>query len=373
MKHEKYITEIKNGKYHYFRIQLTLEDGTRWNKNINVRDYGSAKIARTAAIMERDKALSELHVGKLIKTSPTVETLFTEALTAFGVTAKTQAKWKQAYQAIAPYGSTPIDKVTTADVNKSLVTYAQTHTQERVSRVKSVWSKIYKLAQMKDIPVPDRSQLVQLPKSNVVPKERKQVTISEDDFFTYIAYLEECAKYTREPVGMHRVPLIRFACLIMWYTGIRPQEVFALRRESVNLITRTIHIDRSVGSDATRTRVFKTTKTKQSIRDVPIVDDLMPVIIDLLQYVQTDDLFLDHDGLPFEIDQVSTYVGRTAKAAGVYYTMYMCRHTVSTKLFNSNVPQQVVRDVLGHASSSMSLHYAISTEEQKKEALNKLN
>lgn len=327
----------------------------------------------TAAIIERDKALTELHTGKLIKTSPTVGTLFTEALEAFGISKKTKAKWKQAYAAIEEYSAVPIDKITTADVNKSLVDYAKHHTQERVSRVRSVWGKIFTLAQMKDIPVPDRSKLVQLPKSNVAPTERKQVTISEEDFFTYIEYIENCAKYTHDQKGHHRVPLFRFACLIMWYTGIRPQEVFALRRSSIDLISRTIHIDRSVGSNSESKRVFKTTKTKQSIRDVPIVDDLMPHIIDLLALVDTEDLFLDTDGLPFEIDQVSTYINRTSKKAGIYYTMYMCRHTVSTNLFNSNVPQQVVRDILGHANASMSLAYSRSTESQKRDAMNKLN
>lgn len=32
MRKEKYITEIKNGKYHYLKIQIRMKDGKNWTK-----------------------------------------------------------------------------------------------------------------------------------------------------------------------------------------------------------------------------------------------------------------------------------------------------------------------------------------------------
>ena len=49
----------------------------------------------------------------------------------------------------------------------------------------------------------------------------------------------------------------------------------------------------------------------------------------------------------------------------------MLRHQLSTDLFSSGTPANVIRDIMGHESASMSLDYAVSNEKDRKNAMDK--
>ena len=48
----------------------------------------------------------------------------------------------------------------------------------------------------------------------------------------------------------------------------------------------------------------------------------------------------------------------------------MLRHQLSTDLFSNGTPANVIRDIMGHESASMSLDYAVSNEKDRIKAMN---
>ncbi|MCR5373207.1 MAG: tyrosine-type recombinase/integrase, partial [Solobacterium sp.] len=78
----------------------------------------------------------------------------------------------------------------------------------------------------------------------------------------------------------------------------------------------------------------------------------------------------DYSGNLQDIDKISDYVHRVAKAAGVQFNLYMLRHQLSTDLFTAGVPANIIRDIMGHESASMSLGYAVSNATDRQAAIN---
>ena len=163
---------------------------------------------------------------------------------------------------------------------------------------------------------------------------------------------------------------IRFMLLIMYYTGCRPSEALALCRNDIDLNQGYIHINHAIGSDEESTRTITRTKTPESIRIIPIADDLRPILEELIEYSSSEPLLLSKDGKPYEINYVSDYIHRISKKCGIPFNAYMLRHLFSTDLFKKGINPIVIRDLMGHSSAQMSSDYATSDDDDKIQALN---
>ena len=65
-----------------------------------------------------------------------------------------------------------------------------------------------------------------------------------------------------------------------------------------------------------------------------------------------------------------TYLGARIRNLGIPFNMYQLRHTVSTNLITNNIDQRTIIEILGHEKIDMSIYYARSNEELKRNALN---
>ena len=52
------------------------------------------------------------------------------------------------------------------------------------------------------------------------------------------------------------------------------------------------------------------------------------------------------------------------------FTLYQLRHQFSTDLLSAGAPINVVRDLMGHESATMSLDYAVSNEKDRISVIN---
>ena len=377
MKHEKYITEKKTKTGHYLNVSIFYAgEGKKRNhfsKNVNVAEYPSAADAMAAAVMIRDQAIKDIQKGPTIRHSPTVDELYKQTASLFNSSLKTKRRHDESYEhCIKKYGSVPITDIKASDIQESINYSINNYSLDATQKSLAVWRQIYRVAAMLEIPVADKTLSIVIPKDRK-PKEtaeKKPVTISEEDFMKYMSFLEKSLKYTRDKTGMHRKKRIIYALYVMWYTGMRPSEAFALNKSDFNIAGRFISVSKAVGSTGSEMRQIVATKTVNSIRIIPICDELMPIVEKMLQDLPDEHLFYDADGLPFEISTLSTFVFHTAKRAGVKFNMYMCRHSMSTSLIQANVAPRTVQDILGHASFGQSLDYARSSEAEREEALN---
>lgn len=162
------------------------------------------------------------------------------------------------------------------------------------------------------------------------------------------------------------VPSLRDVCIIgvMAYAGLRVQEAFALRRESIG--TNTIFIDRALDRDDT----IKHSKTNVS-RTVPLIG---PLAEDLAAYMaqvpggRLDLLFADCTGEPLDRSSWSRNCWRKALAVAKveHATPYDCRHAYASLEINSGTPIPVVSHRMGHASVTTTLkHYTHLVDEAR--------
>lgn len=374
MKKEKYIIERKNKRNHYLQVYINFKDisGSKriYSRNINVAEYVSPKDAMQAAIIIRDNALREINTGTLIKYIPTVGELYRQTKNLFNISVKTWKRHETTFKnSIKKYENREITSIKPIDVQESINDSINNYSLEATQRVLSLWRQIYKAAAMNDILVADKTVAITIPKSKAPAKQQKKVLISDEDFKQFIEYLEETSKYVRDPIGRFRRTRIIYMLKIMFYTGIRPSECFALTKSDINLITNEITINKAIGSTTTKTRQVISTKTTQSIRTVPISDNLNPLLLKMFDEIKEEHLFYDYDGLPFETSFLSQFISRTSNRIGIKFNMYMLRHRMATDLIQSNTSARTVQDILGHATYKQSVGYARSSDEDRKTAI----
>lgn len=365
------ITEIK-GKTGV-SLKIAIRYGTRQNRKsftrtIRVSDYPDRRSAYAAARMIRDKARLDIANNIAIAgVCPTVQEFYDMHLDMAGFSLKTKKKHLSIYKnAMIQFADTPLNKITSADIQRSLVAYSVNHSQDAIKRVISVWRQLFQTATMSGYDISDKTLALKPVKSKLISIPKNTAT----DFETFIAFSDELLKYNDiDGVACKHSRDIWFMLWIMYYSGCRTAEVLALSRDDYDPEGHILHITKSVGSTGTETRQIVPTKTAGSVRDIPCVPDLDKIMIMLLEYSSTSPLLADTDGLPYEIDYVSNYIRLVCKKSGLRFNAYMLRHLFSSSLFSSGASSAVIRDLMGHTSSTMSLSYANTSKDELLEAL----
>ncbi len=370
MKKEKYIYERQTKKgSKYFQIQITFKDEYNQSKtfyeNIQISEFESRSQALKVAIAIRDKALYEIHTNRIVISSPTVEQLHSKESSLLPCSKATQKKYDSLYNhGINKFADIPIDKITTAQLQENINEYALTHSDDYISKYIYAWSRIYLISLMLGYNVADKTKMILKPRSKKIAKQ-KQVTISEQDFQTFMSTLET---YTsKSAVLSHRARMIYFLLIIMYYTGMRPAEVLALYSEDIS--DEFISVYKSIGSNNTEPLAVITPKTKQSVRKIPVHPNLVPYLHQLKQEQSTTPLLTELDGSLINSHSISDFIHTLSNQIGIKFNMYMLRHNMATELIADNTSPRTVQDILGHASFNMSVSYARSTEQEQADAI----
>ena len=147
----------------------------------------------------------------------------------------------------------------------------------------------------------------------------------------------------------------------LFYTGMRPIELFALQADDVNLDGRWITI--------------RSSKTGEP-RGVPMHELLFPMLSALKQ--RKGALFRDRRNQPYPIredggGQIKSAIAGGRKRTGIGgISPYTARHTVSTQLVMAGVHPHIKDQILGHAVTEMSRVYTQLPQQPLIEAINKL-
>lgn len=190
---------------------------------------------------------------------------------------------------------------------------------------------------------------------------------------TNIARLSKSRSGTR-PVDYERAakfvgamsPAPAMVMTTLFYTGLRPIELFALESGDVDV--------------ARRWMVLHSTKTGEP-RGVPMHDFLAPLFESLLQRDGLDEdarLFRTHKGNPYPPTdggggQLKTAISGARDRTGIKdVSPYTGRHTVSTQLVVAGIHPHIKDQILGHAADDMSRHYTNVPQQPLIDAINKL-
>ena len=150
----------------------------------------------------------------------------------------------------------------------------------------------------------------------------------------------------------------------LFFTGLRPIELFALQAPDVDVSGRWI--------------VIRKTKTGEP-RGVPMHEFLVPLFESLLKRPdlrKEPKLFRTHKGAPYpELDdaggQMKAAIMGARERSGINdIAPYTGRHTVSTQLVVNGVHPYVKDQILGHAADDMSRHYTNVPQKPLIDAIN---
>ncbi|EGR3070292.1 integrase [Vibrio parahaemolyticus] len=150
-------------------------------------------------------------------------------------------------------------------------------------------------------------------------------------------------------------------------TGLRTGELIALQWENVDLVERTIRVKEAMVEGVT-----KDTKTKSSVRTVPLNDAALEALLNQKAhtFLAFDYVFKRDGGHWKDARRIRDLLwNRVIKKSGVRHRRgYNCRHTFATMNISQNVNLWQLSQWLGHTSPEMLFkHYGSYIEEFAKD------
>ena len=334
---------------------------TFYHKSFSSKKYGGKKIALELAKEHRDLMRKQLNVDNIVLSTNnyTLDKILELSFDYFPLSYETKRKhiiYVNRY--IKPFTEGLAFKdIKSGIIQKSLNAMVETSSQDEINRIFSIWKKLYKTAIITEVVYIDITLKVTVPKSNKITKPRKAETNANE--------LMDISKALFERTNVNDALLIYVALWVMYYTGMRPAEVYALEWENIERNNKTIFVCQQIGSNNKEKNVIVKTKTKTSVRTVPYTSEL-DSLFDLLDGKQY--LFKRKNGEFLNGTFVSCVLRRVSDGK---FRAYMLRHQFSTDLIMSKIDIRTIQELMGHSSASMSLEYARSNEEAKNEAIKK--
>lgn len=196
-------------------------------------------------------------------------------------------------------------------------------------------------------------------------------------------------------------------CIVGFGTGMRIGEILGLTWQDVDFDNNLIHVNKTlskvsdyVNQGGKLRLVITPPKTENSIRDVPMLEDVKEALIEQkkkrnkLNNVSVDGysdfVFSTRTGSPYLQDNIRKVIKSTidrmnkeekeqAETEGrepivfEYFTPHCMRHTFATRCYERGVREKVVQKILGHSKLDMTLNvYTHTTDEMIEEDIKKL-
>ena len=149
--------------------------------------------------------------------------------------------------------------------------------------------------------------------------------------------------------------------MIAMFAGLRMGEINALRREDIDLQKNVICVRGTISKGIDdETRLSDSPKTETGVRQVPIVNALLPYLQQALDRYQDNAnglLFYDHvyDKM-ITTDQVNKFYMHTCEKLGIKSAGQHClRHTFATRCIEAGVDALVLKTWMGHTNIHVTL------------------
>jgi integrase len=259
---------------------------------------------------------------------------------------------------IQPYfGSKKLDAIKVSDIGVWNNELLKTITPKTLKKVRTVLNTIFSDAVNDELIQRNPVSFVQSPSSY---ETRLKKPFSETEIVSILKQVDEKIK-------------CYFA--IGFFTGMRTGEIIGLKWIDIDLDNRIIKVRRSI-----RQGVESLPKTKNSIRDVEIIDFLLPYINRhrMLSAENSTYVFETKDGKPFTTSAkiAEWYWKPTLKKLNIEYrNLYQMRHTFASMMISHGEDILWVSNMLGHKDSSTTLQvysrYIRSKERKRGEFLRK--
>ena len=279
----------------------------------------------------------------------------------------------------------PIIKVKNNDISKDLLKLTN-YSNSTIYKIKRLISKAFDIAITQNIITTNPfkvDDLIIKVKSNKINKKIEALTLEEQNLL-----LNELS---------HTDDRYKNVFYIALYTGMRIGEILALKKEDIDLKNKIIKVRKTITKDKNDKAILgETTKTYNSLRDVPIIKPLFPILSDLISK-EDNYLFLYNNSF---IDQstINTHLKKICKNANIKVIInpnktvhknntikkvnlktssvhtHMLRHTFATRCIESGMNALVLSKILGHKNIEITLNvYTSVFNKFTIEEVNKIN
>jgi integrase len=350
-----YIKKVKssNGNIKEWLCVRFSYQGKNYRKTLNLENTkANIRLAKNEIMPTLQLKLVN---GELFeKTIPTVDEYSKMSFDIHSSTRKqsTQSDYRISYEKhIKPYlGKKRLDAIKPSDIALWQNRVLESVSPRRLKAIRAVLSTIIQDAMRDELIIRNPLPLVKLPRANKV--EIEPFSISE-----IFAILDNAD-------GQYR----NFYAL-GFFSGLRSGEMIGLKWEDIDFFRREISIKRAI-----KMGVVSTPKTLKSVRDIDMIDSLLPYLEN--QYKITGKyksyVFLnEHQENFYDIKRIrDTHWKRVLKECGFKYRpIYHTRHTFATVMLENGEDILWISNMLGHTDSTMTLsRYAkyIKRDERKR-------
>lgn len=184
------------------------------------------------------------------------------------------------------------------------------------------------------------------------PVEKLKFTPEDSDVFHVLSPAEEELYLAACSQPLHDI------ALIMLRTGMRPGEVYALKKSHINLHARSLQIVEG--------------KTKAARRTLYFGDEVSRVLHARIKRIDSEYLFPHETDPRKPMVKVNNAHAGALRRSGLRFRLYDLRHTCATRLAK-HTDLVTLAAILGHSKIQMVLRYAHPVESQKQEAMLKLD
>ena len=170
---------------------------------------------------------------------------------------------------------------------------------------------------------------------------------------------------------------------LSWYTGMRPEEIRGLMKSDIDLQNRVIKVNKAVVFTEKDRPQIKEPKTAAGVREIDILDPLLPVLSDFLKEVDSF-LFADKNGNLLTKKRywtfwkkikakVNTALGGNDKIQATNIYPYVFRHEYATILYYSGIDLKEAVRLMGHTDIKMILNVYAELDKKRSNSSEKLN
>jgi len=154
--------------------------------------------------------------------------------------------------------------------------------------------------------------------------------------------------------------LLRDVATLILATGMRPEEVYTIRKENVHLSQRYLFVP--IG------------KTPFARRNVPLADQASALLKQRLTNTKGPYLFLHRNDPHRPLTSVKKAHFQALEEAKIDppFRIYDLRHTFGSRSAMAGVDLATLKELMGHSQISMTMRYVHPTPEHKRQAVRKL-
>ena len=196
-------------------------------------------------------------------------------------------------------------------------------------------------------------------------RTQKAVAISKDEQNKLEYYILQNKRY------------YHYGIVIALYTGLRIGELLALKWIDIDFKNKLIYVNKTFETILQNHKTITyedLPKTSNSIRELPISNQLLSILKELKSISHCDYIVASHKNMPIKIRAYQkSFENLLNKLKIKNYSFHSLRHTFATRLLENGVDVKTISELMGHSSPTITLNRYVHTNlENKRKAMNNL-